>query len=203
MSPSDDHPPVERPDGPLTALYLGLFATAWFSWGDGTAPDGLSVWLRIGAYAALAVAVAGAVGAFGRRSAARVPRDRSADRRYLLIVLIEFAVAGGGAALLGATGLGDWTPAFVGAVVGLHFLPLAGLLHDPLLVGLGIATVVIAVAAAVLHAATDVAAGTAAGTGIGALLLAFGAFRLLHSWTIRPAGPVGAPPAGTDANRRS
>ena len=54
-----------------------------------------------------------------------------------------------------------------------------------------------------VNAATDVAAGTVAGTGIGALLLVFGAYRLLHSWTTGPAAPVGAPTDGTDANRRN
>lgn len=176
--------PAARPDGPRTVLYLGLFATAWFSWADGTAPDGLSWWLRLGAYAALAVAVAGAVGAL-RRSG---PRDRSADRRYLIIVLAEFAVAGIGAALLTTTAYAAYTPAFVGTVVGLHFLPLARLLHDPPLVLLGVATTLVAVVAAVVEATTGTAAGTVAGTGIGALLLAYAVLRLTGSWAAaRPA----------------
>ena len=187
-----DHP-AARPNGLLTALYLGLFATAWFSWGDGTAPEGLSGWLRAGAYAALAVAAAGAASAARHRSAGRAPRDRSADRKYLLIVLAEFAVAVGGAALLNATAYAGYTPAFVGAVVGLHFLPLARLLHDPLLVPLGTATTAIAVTAAIVAATTDVAAGTVAGTGIGALLLAYAILRLTTSWTERPVSRAGAP----------
>ncbi len=188
MSTVDRAPtPAVRPNGPLTALYLGLFATAWFSWADGTAPEGLSGWLRLGAYAALAVAVAGAVNAAARRSAPRAPRDRSADRRYLIVVLAEFAVAGIGAAVLNAGDHAGYTPAFVGAVVGLHFLPLARILHDPLLVGLGVATTLIAVVAAVVEATTDTTAGTVAGTGIGALLLAYAVFRLVASWAQRPA----------------
>jgi hypothetical protein len=180
-------PSAVRPNGPLTALYLGLFATAWFSWADGTAPDGLSGWLRSGAYAALAVAVAGAVGLVGRGRRTGEPRDRAADRRYLLIVLIEFAVAFGGAALLNTTGNGAYTPAFVGLVVGLHFLPLARLLHDPLQVPLGIVTAAVAVAAAVVEAVTDTAAGTVAGTGIGLVLLGYAILRLSTSWTDRRA----------------
>lgn len=182
-----------RPNGPLTAVYLGLFATAWFSWGDGTAPQGLSGWLRAGAYVALAVAAAGVASAVLRRSASRAPRDRSADRRYLVIVLIEFAVAAGGAVLLDATDLAEYTPAFVGVVVGLHFLPLARLLNDPLLVPLGIVTAAVAVVAAVVAAVSDVHAGTVAGTGIGAVLLAYALLRLTTSWTDREASPAGAP----------
>jgi hypothetical protein len=185
-----DHP-AARPNGPLTALYLGLFATAWFSWADSTAGEGLSVWLRIGAYAALAVAAAGVASAVARRSATGAPRDRSADRRYLLVVVAEFAVAGVGAFLLNASDHAGYTPAFVGAVVGLHFLPLARVLHDPLLVPLGIATTAVAVVAAVVAATTDTAAGTVAGTGIGVLLLAYALLRLTGSWT-QPRTPAGA-----------
>lgn len=171
-----------QPNGFLTALYLGVFAAAWFSWGDATAPDALSDLLRGSAWLALAVAVAGAVSAVLRRSTARTPRDRAADRRYLLIVIIEFAVAGMGAGVLNASDHAAYTPAFVGVVVGLHFLPLVKIVHDPLLAGLGVAVTAVAVVAAVAQAATDTAAGTVAGVGIGALLLVFGMYRLVSSW---------------------
>lgn len=62
-----------------------------------------------------------------------------------------------------------------------------GFLRDPLLVGLGVVTTLIAVAAAIVHATTDTAAGTVAGTGIGALPLAYAVFRLVASWAQRPA----------------
>ncbi len=62
--------------------------------------------------------------------------------------------------------------------VGLHFLPLVRILHDPLLAGLGIAVTAVAVVATVVQATT----GTAAGTGIGALLLMFAVYRLTKSW---------------------
>ena len=68
-------------------------------------------------------------------------------------------------------------------MVGLHFLPLTRLLHDPLLVPLGGAVTAVALVAAVVQAATDIAAATVAGTGIGVLLLAFGAFRWLRMWS--------------------
>jgi hypothetical protein len=171
-----------QPNGFLTALYLGVFAAAWFSWGDATAPDALSGLLRVGAWLALAVAVTGLVSAILRRSATPTPRDRAADRRYLLIVIIEFAVAGIGASVLNASDHAAYTPAFVGVVVGLHFLPLVKILHDPLLTVLGVAVTVVAVVAAVVQAATDTAAATVAGTGIGALLLAFAVYRLISSW---------------------
>lgn len=186
MLPADRSPTTSaQPNGSLTALYLGVFSAAWLSWGDATAPDALSGWLRGGAWLALAVAVAGVVSAIVRRPAHRAPRDRAADRRYLLIVIIEFAVAGIGASVLNASDFAAYTPAFVGVVVGLHFLPLVGVLHDRLLAGLGIAVTAVAVVAAAVQATTDTAAGTVAGIGIGigAVLLAFGGFRLIRSWT--------------------
>ncbi|MFU8873520.1 hypothetical protein [Micromonospora sp. SL4-19] len=154
----------------LTALYLGVFATLWFS-----VPKADPPWhtlLVVGSVAALVIAVTGAVVAARSRDAG-APRDRAADRRYLLIVGAEFAAAGLGAWLLGLAGWSAFIPVLVSAIVGAHFVPLAPVLRDPLLKPLGGAVCLVALAGLVVGLASSVPAGLVVGTGTGLLLLGY------------------------------
>ncbi|MGW3606048.1 hypothetical protein [Micromonospora sp. NPDC005161] len=154
----------------LTALYLGIFAMVWFSVPAAEQP--LRALLVVGSIAALLTAVVGGV-LSARTRGAGGPRDRATDRRYLLIVVAEFAAAGLGAAVLAAAGWSEYIPVLVCAVVGLHFFPLAPLLRDPLLRPLGVALCVVAVAGLVTALASAVSAGLVVGTGAGLLLLGY------------------------------
>ncbi|MBQ0903869.1 hypothetical protein [Micromonospora sp. U21] len=171
----------------LTALYLGVFAMVWFSVPSAEQP--LRALLVVGSIAALLTAVVGGV-LSARTRGAGGPRDRATDRRYLLIVVAEFAAAGLGAAVLAAAVLAaaDWSeyiPVLVCAVVGLHFFPLAPLLRDPLLRPLGVALCVVAAAGLVTALASAVSAGLVVGTGAGLLLLAYAVQALVRAY--RPA----------------
>lgn len=178
MSPT---PAARRRDRGLTALILGFFAAGWFGWGGAVPVPGLGLWLTVGNVAALVVAAVGAVVFIRNRSAGAGPRDRSADRRYGIIVGIEFGVAGVGAAILGATGHAEFIPVLVCAVVGIHFFPLAAVLGDRLLVPLGALVTAVAAAALVLEVTTDVAASTVTGLGAGVLLLAYAVLALVQA----------------------
>src|SRR5690242_5895156 len=132
---SSTKPARSRQRKGLAGLYLGLFAAVWFSV---PAADGkLRVFLIVASVAALVTAGWGlnVLLRAGRDGAAA--RDRGADRRYLSIVLAEFAAAGLGALLLSWAGQSAYTPALVSAVVGLHFFPLVPVLGDPRLRMLG------------------------------------------------------------------
>ncbi|MEV4132171.1 hypothetical protein AB0J72_08390 [Dactylosporangium sp. NPDC049742] len=155
----------------LTGLYLGVFATVWFSVPKS---DGLlRTLLVIGSVAGLATAVCGmAVLGRARREPA-VERDRAADRRYLLIVVPEFAAAGLGAWLLAVAGPREYIPVLVSAVVGAHFFPLVPVLRDPRLRVLGAVVCAVAAAALVTGLATAVEAGLLAGAGTGLALLGY------------------------------
>ncbi|TDC30632.1 hypothetical protein E1211_23890 [Micromonospora sp. 15K316] len=161
---------LRHQDG-LAALYLGVFATVWFSVPAAEQP--LRGLLVAGSVAALFTAVAGGVVTARSRGAAAGPRDRADDRRYLLIVLAEFALAGLGAAALTVAGWPEYIPVLVCAVVGLHFFPLAPLLGNPLLRHLGVATCAVALAGLLTGLLTAVPAGVVVGTGAGALLLGY------------------------------
>ena len=87
-------------------------------------------------------------------------RSREANRRYGIIVGIEFATAFLGAAILGAA---VCIPVWICAVVGVHFLPLAPVLCDRGPYPLGVATCVVAAIGLVTGLTGDVAPSTVVG----------------------------------------
>ncbi|MFE9654611.1 hypothetical protein [Micromonospora sp. NPDC006431] len=164
----------------LTALYLGVFAALWFSVPKAEPP--LHTVLLLGSVAALLTAVIGAVVAgAGSRNAGAPPRDRAADRRYLLIVGVEFALAGLGAWLLALAGWSAFTPVLVSAVVGLHFLPLAPVLRDRLLRPLGLAVCLVALVGLFVGLGSSALVGPVVGTGVGVLLLGYAVMALFRA----------------------
>lgn len=179
-----------RRDAGLTALFLGFFGACWFAWGRSTAPTGLQQWLNAGGVVGLAVALAGVVIAFRDRGSPAALDDRYARRRYSITVGIEFGLAAVGAIALGLADQVEFIAAWVCAVVGVHFFPLARILRDRLLIPLGAALCLLAVAAVVTGLVTGTAPSTVAGTGAGVLLLIAALVGLLPT---RPA-----PFSGTD-----
>ncbi|RAO35744.1 hypothetical protein PSN13_02165 [Micromonospora saelicesensis] len=173
---------ANRRQAGLTALYLGIFAMVWFSVPAAEQP--LRALLVVGSIVALLTAVLGGV-LSSRLRGAGSPRDRAADRPYLLIVVAEFAAAGLGAAVLVAANWSEYVPVLVCLVVGLHFFPLAPLLRDPLLRPLGAALCLVAVAGLVIGLASAVSAGLVVGVGAGVLLLGYAVQALVRAY--RPA----------------
>jgi hypothetical protein len=176
---SDRRSPPSRRDRGMTALIEGFFGFMWFGWGRADASSGLRVVLAVGAVVAVAVAVAGGVQAFRSPASESRLHERSAWRRYDLIVGLEFALAGVGAAALAAAGQSGFIPAWVCAVVGVHMFPLASLLGDRLLVPLGVLLAAVAVVALAAGLAGRVPPSTVTGLGAGALLTLFGAVALV------------------------
>jgi hypothetical protein len=90
-----------RRDAGLTALFLGFFAAAWFGWAQA---ESTRRWLLVGSIVSLVIAALGAVVGFRRPRDESALHDRAKYRRYGIIVGIEFAFAGIGAAILGISG---------------------------------------------------------------------------------------------------
>lgn len=168
-----------RRDGGITALVEGFFAAAWFGWGHAAPPAWLDPWLTVGSIVALLVAVAGAVVGFTSPASTAAINSRAAGRRYGIIVGIEFALAGLGAALLGVFGQPDYIPVWICAVVGVHFVPLAAVLRDRNLIPLAVLVTATAVIALLAGLTTDVAPSTITGVGAGLSLTVFGAIALV------------------------
>ncbi|MFG1954823.1 hypothetical protein [Micromonospora sp. NPDC048830] len=169
---------VPRRQAGLTALYLGIFAAISFSVPAADQP--LRTLLVVASLGALATAAVGGVVAARSRPAADAVRNPAADRRYVLIVLAEFAATGLGAALLAAAGFGGYAPVLVCAVVGLHLFPLTPVLKDPRLRLLGGTMCLVALAGLVTALASAVPAGLVVGVGAGLLLWAYALLALLH-----------------------
>ncbi|MEU6074669.1 hypothetical protein [Micromonospora sp. NPDC047074] len=163
----------------LAALYLGVFATFWFSVPAVDPP--LRALLMVASGAALVTAVIGAVVVARSRAGEAFTGDRATDRRYLLIVGAEFAAAGLGAVGLALAGWPEFIPVLVCAAVGLHFFPLVPLLRDPLLWLLGAAVCAVAVAGLVTALVSAVPAGLVVGPGTGMLLLGYVVLALVRA----------------------
>ncbi|GAA1583663.1 hypothetical protein [Actinoplanes couchii] len=172
----------------LTALYLGIFATVWLSVPAAEPP--LGVLLVVASIAALITAVAGGVLVFRARADGPVLRDAAADRRYLVIFAAELATAGFGAMLLAVTHRSEYIPVLVGAIVGVHFWPLAPVLKDPALRVLAVLVVLAALTGLITGLVSTIPAGQVVGAGIGVLLLGYGLGALIRgalTWRVSPA----------------
>lgn len=169
-----------RRDSGLTALILGFFAAGWFSWTP-EASGALAVALQIGSAVAVIVAVIGGARAIRDWPSGGVLNDPTAARRYGLLVGVEFAVGGAGAGALVAVGAAEFVPVWICAVVGMHFFPLASVLHAPLTRGLGVAVTTVSIAGLLVGVFTDIAPSTVTGTGAGISLLAYSIVMLAGS----------------------
>ncbi|NES29160.1 hypothetical protein GCE86_18570 [Micromonospora terminaliae] len=170
---------LPRRQAGLTALYLGVFAAVWFSVPKADPP--LRSLLVVGSVVALLTAAVGAVFVARAGRPAAGERDRSADRRYGLVVAAEVVVGLVGVLILAAAGLTGYIPVLVCAVVGIHFVPLAPVLRDRLLVPLGVAVTLAALAGLVVDLVSGVSAGLVVGTGAGTLLLAYAVLALFRT----------------------
>jgi hypothetical protein len=178
---------VRRQAG-LTALYLGIFATIWFSVPAATPP--LGAFLVAGSVVALVTVGAGIALVLLSRADGPVPRDAAADRKYLVIFAAELAAAGFGAVLLAETGRSEYIAVLVGAVVGIHFWPLAPVLKDPALRVLAVAVCAAAVAGLAAGLFTSATPATVAGAGIAVLLLGYALGALIRGGLTWRASPV-------------
>jgi hypothetical protein len=167
-------------DAGITAAIFGFFAMAWFGWAQAEPPDLLGPWLIAGSIASLLTLVAGVAVTVRHRRDGSAMRDAGTNRRYGIIVGAESAVAGVGAGILGATGVPDYIPVWIGAVVGVHFFLLAPVLRDRSLHAVGAAVCAVVVAGLVAGLTGATAPTTVVGAGAGLVLLIAGVVSLLR-----------------------
>ncbi|MEV0901336.1 hypothetical protein [Actinoplanes sp. NPDC049802] len=175
---------AERRQAGLTALYLGVFAMIWFSVPDNQPP--LGSYLMVGSLLAILVAGIGALLVLRVHRAGPVERNAVTDRRYLAVLAGELAAAGFGAVLLAVTHRSEFIVVLVGAIVGLHFLPLAPLLRDPALRVIGGAVCLAALAGLITGLMSDVPPARVTASGIGVLLLGYAIGALIRIFVGRP-----------------
>jgi hypothetical protein len=167
-----------RLDHAITAVILGLFATAWFGWAHAGVSSAVGVWLDVATGVAGIVAVAAVVTAFRVPRQRAVATTRAGRRRYGIIVGIEFTLIGLGGAALNLTGGQRWVPVWILAVVAVHFFPLAPVLANRALYPLGALLCAVAAAALVTGLVSTVDPAGVAGIGGGVGLAGWAAYDL-------------------------
>ena len=157
-------------DAVATATVFGFFASAWFGWAQDEPPPAWRRWLIWGSILAMLTAVAGGVLTW-RRWTDPTAFDDDTSRTFGIIVGIEFALAGLGAALLARRQRDDLIPAWVALVVGVHLIPLAWLLQYPLVGVVAVLVTLVALLAVPLARARSLPVSAVTGVGAGWVLL--------------------------------
>ena len=160
-------------DSAMTALILGFFASSWFGWAQERPPAAWKRPLIAGAVLSLAVAVTGGVFAWRNWSGASALSAPGAMRRYGIIVGVEFAIAAAGAVAIAVRRRQKYLAPWICLVVGVHFWPMAPVLHNPSLFVLGALLTAVAVAGGLASRRNGPAPSAVTGAGAGVCLLAF------------------------------
>lgn len=155
---------------------FAFFAAAWFGWAQDAPPEAWRRPLAIASVLSIVVAAIGGVLTWQRWDDPSVFDLDGAGTGWAfgVVVGIEVALAGAGAAVLSRTHRGEFIPAWIALVVGVHFVPLAPLLEFPLLYVAAVAVVGVAMLAVPMARSrrSSVSAVAGAGTGLVLLLLA-------------------------------
>jgi hypothetical protein len=157
-------------DAAATAAVFGFFASAWFGWAQDAPPAGWRGWLGAGSALSLLTAAAGGVLTWRHWSGGTV-FDADTSRAFGVVVGVEFALAGIGAAVLAARRRGELIAAWVALVVGVHLFPVAALLGDPLVYVVATLVTLVALAAVPLARTRRLAISAVTGLGAGIVLL--------------------------------
>ena len=157
-------------DAAATAAVLGFFAASWFGWAQDAPPPSWRRALLAGSVVSLLTAVVGGVLAW-RTWTDGTAFDDDTSRAFGVVVGVELALAGLGAAVLTMRRRSDVIPAWVALVVGLHLFPIAALLDYPMLYVVAGLVSLVALAAVPLARARDLAVSAVTGLGAGTVLL--------------------------------
>jgi hypothetical protein len=157
-------------DAAATALIFGFFASAWFGWAQDDPPPRWRPWLIAGSVTSLVTAAVGGI-LMWRHWSDGTAFDRDTSIRFGIVVGIEFALAGIGAAILGARRRSALIPVWIALVVGVHLFPVAVLLGYPLIHVTAAFVTIAAVVAYPLARSRSVAPSAVVGVLTGAVLL--------------------------------
>lgn len=173
-------------DVAANAMVMGFAAMAWFGWAHQADSPALQIPLAIGMAAGLAVGIICLVARrrLGGQSVHELNTKR-ANTVYYAAVGFEVVFAFGGAIVLGRLEHPDYIIAWIMAIMGIHFLPLARLYRIPELTATGILCIGAGIAGAWTGLLGIFDPAVIAGGGGGTILLATGiacALRLRRAW---------------------
>lgn len=157
-------------DAAGTTAVLGFFAAGWFGWAQDEPPRGWRPWLTGASIAGMLLAAAGGVFTWSFWTDGSAITSETGPI-FGLIVAVEVALSGIGAAVLHRRRQGRLVPVWVAFIVGLHLLPLAPLFRYPFLAIVGAAVSAAALTAVPLASARSLPVSTVTGVAVGGLLL--------------------------------
>jgi hypothetical protein len=157
-------------DTAATAAIFGFFGSVWFGWAQDDPPKSWRPWLLSGSLLSLLVMVAGGLLVWRHWNDGTV-FSADTSRTFGIVVGIEFAAAGLGAAVLGARGRKEIVPVWIALVVGLHLFPVAVIISSPLIHVIGALVTIAALAAIPVARSRSLPVGTTNGLGVGSVLL--------------------------------
>ena len=155
----------------MYAAIFGFFGVVWFGWAQEKPPKSWRTWLGVGSVASAAITVLGLYLAITNWGAATA-LTREASITFGIVVGLEFAIAGIGAAVISKR-KPQYIPAWIALVVGAHFLPLAWIFKDSWLYLLTALACAAPVAAVLLAKKNSIAVSALTGALMGTVLLAF------------------------------
>ena len=156
-------------DAAMTGAILALAATVWFGWAFQGSPRSWRAWLVAGLVPSYAILIGSAIVAVLHWGDGSV-FDATTSTRFGILVGIEAALAALGAGIL-ARRRPDLVPVWIAVVVGVHFVPVAVLLHYPWLHVVAGLTTAAALAAVPVARRTSQPVSAVTGVGLGLALL--------------------------------
>ncbi len=158
-------------DAAMTAGILAFFAAGWFGWAQDHPPARWRGPLGVGSVlSVLTCAVSGLLA--WRQWPTGSVFDAELGPRFGVVVAVEVLLAGLGAVVLTRRGAAAWVPVWIAGVVGVHFLPLAPLLGQGLLLVVGLLVTLVAAATPALGRRWSATPSAVVGAGTGTVLLA-------------------------------
>lgn len=158
-------------DAAMYGTVFGFFAMVWFGWAQENPPKKLTPYLIAGSIISGAVFLVGLTIAIINWNSGSVLGDDSAMTQYGIIVGVEFAIAGLGAAILYWRKLSRYTASWIAFIVGVHFISLAGVFKDRLLYILAGALVAAVIASILIARRKNIAISAINGLLCGLILL--------------------------------
>jgi hypothetical protein len=167
-------------DAAASAVIFGFFGSAWFGWAQEHPPNAWRKWLIAGSLASLLTMVAGGLLTW-RHWRDGTAFDADTSRAFGIVVGVEFAAAGIGAASLAVRGRKELIPIWIALVVGLHLFPVALLLRYPLIHVVAALVTVVALSAMPLARSRSLPVSAVNGLGAGVVLLAAALLSLINA----------------------
>lgn len=166
-------------DAAATSVVFGFFASSWFGWAQERPPRRWRPGLVAGAVVSLLVTAFGAYQLWENWNTATA-LDRTTSILFGVVVATQVIMIGVGSLVLSRRGRAELISALVALVVGVHFIPLAFLLDDPMLYGVAAALMAAAPVSVIVARRQSVAISAITGVAAGSILLLGAAIALAN-----------------------